>query len=414
MRAKIRKVWTHGDVRFFVSGAPWKLMQTGAQLVSSIILTWYLANFTGGNLFAGYIYANSLMEILAVFSYMGIGDSLSRSVARGNDYAFVAGTHRAILVSLSGSVILGGLALWNWQGAGDTGTALSVGLCALFFPFYRPLLNYTAYLNGKQAFARESAYTTVLFTGRVVAVILAALWRPNDAWSANAAFFGAHVLLAGFFCLRCRREIGSTQLDPDLFSFATFVTLVSGVVMVENHFDKVLVGSLGTERQLEILYLGLLPYTKLRSVLIPAFAVFTARFANGTMRLTGRKLLYLLAGGVAVAALSFVFSSLVIEWFFPKFPESMALVQLCSLVLVVTPANLTFNVYFRAMGDRGGIMVPTLISRVFSLALAVPAWYWGGLMGLVAMKFVEQGVLFALHVRRWHAMKGESGLKNEG
>lgn len=407
MRAKIRKVWSHGDVRFFVSGAPWKLMQTAAQLVSSIVLTWYLANFTGGHLFAGYIYAISLMELFAVFSYMGISDSLSRSVARGYDYSFAAGTRRSILVSLSGAVALGALAAWNWGVAKAPETALSIALCALFFPLYRPLLNYTAYLNGKQQFARESAWTTLLFTGRVVAVILAALWRPDDAWAAIAAYFGSHVLLAGFICLRCSRSIEDRRIDPDLFSFATFVTLVSGVVMVENHFDKVLVGSLGTERQLEILYLGLLPYTKLRAVLIPAFAVFTARFANGTMRLTWRKLLYLLASGCAFAAVSFVLGSLIIQWFFPKFPESMALVQLCSLVLVVTPANLTFNVYFRASGDRGGIMVPTLISRVASLALAVPSWYWGGLMGLVAMKFVEQGVLFVLHVRRWRRMNYE-------
>lgn len=406
MRARLNRIWSHGDVRFFVSGAPWKLMQTGAQLVSSVVLTWYLANFTGGNLFAGYIYAISLMELFAVFSYMGIGDSLSRSVARGYDYSFVLGTRRAVLISLSGSLVLALLAAWNWVD-GSRETALSVALCALFFPLYRPLLNYTAYFNGKQQFARESAWTTLLFTGRVVAVVLAACCWPDQAWPAIAAYFAAHVVLAGWACLQCARTTPDRRIDPDLFSFATFVTLVSGVVMVENHFDKVLVGSLGSERQLEILYLGLLPYTKLRSVLIPAFAVFTARFANGSMKLTWRKLLYLLAGGAATAAASFVLSSLIIQWFFPKFPESMALVQLCSLVLIVTPANLTFNVYFRALGDRGGIMVPTLISRLASLALAVPAWYWGGLPGLVAMKFVEQGVLFVLHVRRWRGMNRE-------
>jgi len=407
MRAKLHHIWSHGDVRFFVSGAPWKLMQTGAQLVSSVVLTWYLANFTGGNLFAGYIYAISLMELFAIFSYMGIGDSVSRSVARGYAYSFIVGTRRSALVSLSGAALLAGLAAWNWGVLGNRETAISLVLCALFFPLYRPLLNYTAYLNGTQQFARESAWTTLLFTGRVIAVIGAALWRPDDAWVAIAAYFGSHVLLAGFICLRCSRTIDDRRIDPDLFTFATFVTLVSGVVMVENHFDKVLVGSLGSERQLEILYLGLLPYTKLRTVLIPVFAVFTARFANGTMQLTGRKLLYLLGGGVVTAAASFVLSSLIIQFFFPKFPESMALVQLCSLVLVVTPANLTFNVYFRAVGDRGGIMVPTLISRVASLALAVPAWYWGGLTGLVVMKFVEQGVLFVLHVRRWRKMNYE-------
>jgi O-antigen/teichoic acid export membrane protein len=407
MRARLNRIWSHGDVRFFVSGAPWKLMQTGAQLVSSVVLTWYLANFTGGNLFGGYIYAISLMELFAIFSYMGIGDSLSRSVARGYDYSFIVGTRRAALVSFSGAILLAGLAAWNWGVTGNRETAISVALCALFFPLYRPLLNYTAYLNGKQQFARESAWTTLLFTGRVVAVILAALWRPDDAWAAIAAYFGSHVLLAGFICFHCAGTITDRRVDPDLFSFATFVTLVSGVVMVENHFDKVLAGSLGSDRQLEILYLGLLPYTKLRSVLIPAFAVFTARFANGTMKLTWRKLLYLLLGGMATAAVSFVLSSLIIQFFFPRFPESMALVQLCSLVLIVTPANLTFNVYFRALGDRGGIMVPTLISRVASLALAVPAWYWAGLTGLVAMKFVEQGLLFVLHVRRWRKMNYE-------
>lgn len=380
-------------------------MQTAAQLLSSFVLTWYLANHTGGNLFAGYIYATSLVEMFAIFSYMGISDSLSRSTARGFDYALVLGTRRAMLWSLGGSVVLGLLAAWHWRVSGDVQTAQWIAVCALFFPLYRPLLNYSAYLNGRQAFARESAWTTLLFTGRVVAVMLAAIVRPDDALAAIAAYFAAHALIAGAIYLRCSQEITERRVDPDLFTFATFVTLVSGVVMVENHFDKVLVGSLGSERQLEILYLGLLPYTKLRAVLMPAFAVFTARFANNTMGLTWRKLLYLLVGGLAFAGLSFVLSSLIIHWFFPKFPESMALVQLCSLVLIVTPANLTFNVYFRAKGDRGGIMVPTLVSRVTSLALAVPAWYVGGLLGLVALKFVEQGLLFALHLRRWLAMK---------
>lgn len=405
MRAKLNRIWSHGDVRFFVSGAPWKLMQTAAQLLSSLVLTWYLANHTSGDLFAGYIYAISLVEMFAIFSYMGISDSLSRSVARGFDYSFILGTRRAIFWSLSGSVVLGLLAAWNWGVTGDVQTALWITLCAIFFPLYRPLLNYSAFLNGKQAFARESAWTTLLSTGRVVAVMFAAFWRPEDALAVIAAYFASHMLIAGIIYLRCSRDIADRRVDPDLFTFATFVTLVSGVVMVENHFDKVLVGSLGSERQLEILYLGLLPYTKLRAVLMPAFAVFTARFATSTMGLTWRKLLYLLTGGAVFAGLSFVLSSLIVQWFFPKYPESMALVQLCSLVLIVTPANLTFNVYFRAKGDRGGIMVPTLVSRVASLALAIPAWYGGGLAGLVALKFVEQGLLFALHLRRWRAMK---------
>ncbi|MEI2825932.1 MAG: hypothetical protein V9F04_05610 [Dermatophilaceae bacterium] len=78
-----------------------------------------------------------------------------------------------------------------------------------------------------------------------MAGIVATLLFPGHAWTVMlTAYLAAHLLLAGFICLRCQRGITDGREDPELIGYGAFTTVVSGVVMLENNFDKFIVGTL--------------------------------------------------------------------------------------------------------------------------------------------------------------------------
>jgi O-antigen/teichoic acid export membrane protein len=403
--ARLRSIWGHGDVRHLVDGGRFKLLKTGTELVASFGFTWYLANRAGDHVFDEFVYLTSLLSMLSICAYMGISDSMTRSVARGFDSSFTRGVSFASRVALSGTAILLGIAAYYYH-AGNTDRAMGVLICALFFPVFRPLEGFSPFLNGRQEFGREARYFSSLTLGRIAAGLLATLLFPGIAWTVMLAYLGTHLILAGFFCMQCRKRVVDKREDPELIGYGAFTTLVSGIVMLENNFDKVIVGTLGQPEQIGMLYLALMPYSKLRSVIIPLLSVFSARFATGRTQVTGRKLLYLLGAGAAFAVGAAVFMTFLLHFFFVDYRDAIPLAQLVSLVLVATPMNLLFNNYYRAIAFRKAILVPTLSSRLLTLALVIPAWYVAGLWGLVLLKFLEQGIVLVLHFYYWRRVPG--------
>ena len=266
---------------------------------------------------------------------------------------------------------------------------------------FRPLEYFSAFLNGRQEFGQEARFFSALFAGRIVAAVAATLLFPSQVWPVMLAYLGSHLLLAGVMCVRCQQTVQDTRVDPELIGYGAFATVVSGIVMLENNFDKVLVGTLGDPEQIGMLYLALMPYSKLRSVVVPLFSVFSARFATGRTAVTGRKLWYLLGAGVLFAISAAVFMTVLLHLLFVDYRDAIPLAQVLSIVLVATPINLLFNNYYRATANRRAILVPTLSSRLLSIALVIPAWYVAGLWGLVSLKFLEQGIVLVLHLYYW-------------
>ncbi len=400
MMGRLRAIWGHGDVKHLVGGGRYKLLKSGTELTASFAFTWYLANVAGAQVFDEFVYLTSLLSMLSICAYMGISDSMTRSVARGFDTSFKRGVRFSSLVALSGTGILLAIAFY-YYGQGNTDRAISLVVCAIFFPVFRPLEYFSAFLNGRQEFGREARFFSTLFAGRIVAAVGATLLFPNQVWPVMLAYLGSHLLLAGVMYFRCQQTVGEGKADPELIGYGAFATVVSGIVMLENNFDKVLVGTLGNPEQIGMLYLALMPYSKLRSVVVPLFSVFSARFATGRTAVTGRKLLYLLGAGVLFALGAALFMTVLLHVLFVDYREAIPLAQVLSMVLVVTPINLLFNNYYRATAHRRAILVPTLSSRLLSIALVIPAWYAAGLWGLVSLKFLEQGIVLVLHLYYW-------------
>ncbi|MCF6285504.1 MAG: hypothetical protein L3K26_09975, partial [Candidatus Hydrogenedentes bacterium] len=84
----MRSIWGHGDVRHLADGGRFKLLKTGTELIASFGFTWYLANRAGEHVFDEFVYLTSLLSMLSICAYMGISDSMTRSVARGFDSSF--------------------------------------------------------------------------------------------------------------------------------------------------------------------------------------------------------------------------------------------------------------------------------------------------------------------------------------
>ncbi|MEI2825931.1 MAG: hypothetical protein V9F04_05605 [Dermatophilaceae bacterium] len=92
MKYRIRALRGRGDVRHLVSGGRYKLLKTATELVASFGFTWYLANQADTHVFDEFVYLTSLVgHAQHLPAYMGISDSMTRSVARGFDGSFRRG-----------------------------------------------------------------------------------------------------------------------------------------------------------------------------------------------------------------------------------------------------------------------------------------------------------------------------------
>ena len=405
MRRTISKTWHHGDVQYMYRTARYKLLRFAVQMVAGFAVVWYLGNRVSKTFLGDFQFLVSLLGTLAVFSLSGMHDALMRSIALGFEGSLVRAAKLVARCALISSGVLGVYAAYAWWIQRDGPWAAALFVCALALPFWRAFLTYDAYLSGGKRFGRECLVTSILFLTQAF-LSLSVIWYAGPVlWAFMAVYLGTAVVLSGVYFAFSAREIQDTRTDPELVRLALINTSVGACAIVANNIDKLLVGAVISSEVLATYFIGAYIFTKSRALLHPVLAVFAPRFADGSMALTGKKLVAVSLVGIVLVPPAFLVATVAIPILFPDYPESILLGQCFSFLMAFVPINWICAVYFRATKQERAIIVPTITARSVMIVCCVPGLLLGGLVGLIAVRVVEQAVTLALNLHYWNQQR---------
>lgn len=379
------------DLTFLARQGRYELLRQLGALLSGFLVTWLLTNFTSKTLYGQYTFVLATMGVAVIFAHPGMQDAIVESVARGYDSSYLRGAAKALAYSCIGSIAVAGMAVYQFLQGSDV-LAFTFLVVTMLFPLYYTMDTFSSYLRGKERFRENMWYWLCIYVAKIGVVAFFVFVLDHSILTLIALFLGTHVLLFVYLFSRC--DADRSGEDPELFSYAWFLTKMQGLIRLTDKVDRFVIGLFFTPAVLAVYSIAVLLADKTRALGNSVFETILPRFATDEMQLSWTAVSILLLLGVVGAVGLVIAFPVVIRYVFPGYQQSVLLGQLYAVSLVPGFANEYLLQAFRGLKDREAIYRTQLFSRLSYVVLFAVLVFSYSLKGAVVARIAQHGLLF--------------------
>jgi O-antigen/teichoic acid export membrane protein len=406
MKKYIFKLFKNSDIQYFLNKSIYKFFQLLTTFFCSILLLWYLANYTSKNFFGSYQLIISTIGLLSFLSFPGIKDAILQSVSRGYDYSLIIGTKTAIKISFVGSFVLILLSFYYFSKSLHS-IGYSIIITAFFFPFFHSLNNYHFFLEGKRDFKKAFLYNSFICLTNLF-ICFSILFFLKE----NLVLLITFILLNNFcinyyLFLKCSKTITNLNQDKDLLNYGWFMTRISVLSIIALRIDKIIIGIFLGPSSLAIYSIGILFPEKIKDIIKTILSTFMPQFACKKMTISWNKILIVFLCGILLFIL-FIFSQpIIMKVFFPKYISSIELGKLYSIGFIVIPLNSYISYFFRANKNKKAIYRQFMYSQIIYFICLGPLVFYYQINGLIYSKLLQFFSLFIISLHEYRALSSQ-------
>lgn len=334
--------YTKTDMVYLASGGFWALTMQAMTILCAVPLSIVLANLLTPNEYGVYRYVLTVAAVIGAFSLTGLPTALARAAARG----FGDSLRSAFVLHLRWSwLVVGGAATgalyYAIQGNYTlAGAMVLIGLCS-------PLLGaaglFPAYLNGKQLFKSNAAYSnrrTLIHT----AVLIATAFAYPEPLTLLLAYFAAQTLTALYYYRKTVRLFAEPSgTDPEMERTGKHLSLLNIFGVLTDKLDALLLFQYVGGVELAIYsFAEMVPdlFNRFnKNIAVLALPKFALRSNSHGLWL---KTFFISLALLPAALLYFLFAPYIFELFFPAYMEAVPFTQalvVLSLINVTLPAT---------------------------------------------------------------------------
>lgn len=398
MKERLKKIlkwsekYTKTDMTYVAKGGFWLTVNKAGLLLASFITMLAFGNWLPQEAFGTYQYIMSATVIAGIFSLEGINTAIVKSMSRGKEGTFWAGTKERFMWSLVGSLgLLIGAGWYFFQG----NPLLAGGflIASLLMPGERIFEMFQDFWNGRKDFKKRTQYT-LLSVFLSLLILVPTIYFTNNVLIILLAYFGSHVLFEGGFYLKTLRKTKNDEVDKSAIPFGKNLTVMSGLSKIASHLDKVIVWHFLGPVQVAIYSFAILPINKIKG-LIPVIPLALPKLGEKKIdeerkRGVWDKFLKLFLIFVPMAAVLAVIAPFIYEIFFPQYTESVIYFQsLTLLVAIGGPLSLLNSTLISEMKTRSLYIIRTA-SPLIKIALFISLIPFYGIWGMVFAILVSE------------------------
>ena len=256
------------DMVYLAKGGSWLLSSQAIVTLLSFILSIAYANLLPQTSFGIYKYVLSLIGILAAFTLTGLGTSLVRSVARGNDATLKSAFWIEFTWTIGVTFLAGATALYYFSLDNIT-LGISLLVAGTLYPLWQGSGLFLSFLNGKKDFKTKSVYD-VGYNIIPFAVILISLYLSDSPVVIITSYFASYTISALYFFYKTYKKYpGEESLDPETIVYGKHLSLMNVLGIVATNIDKVLIFHYLGAVKLAIYAFAIGPVSQISSLLKP-------------------------------------------------------------------------------------------------------------------------------------------------
>ncbi len=395
--------YTKTDMVYLAKGGFWILSSQFLIAIFAFAITWFLTNFLPKEIFGEYRFLISLIPLLAIFTFLNMGNAITQSVARN----FKANLHQIlktkIKYGLIGSLISLIISFYFWQ-VNKIDLAQSFLIIALFIPFFETFSIYTFYYKGLQNFKIPAIYESIARFIQAGAIILTVYLTTNLAIILTI-YFLALILSNAFFYFYSQKYFFQTtknRIDDskEIIKYGKSLLKIDFLGVMANNTDKFLIWFFLGPIMLAGYAVALtIPLT------IAAFfqflpQLFLPKFSQNNYQ--DPKIKKIFFKKIKTFALFLLLipifyiptAPFIMQLFFPTYPESILLTQIMSIILIFIILNTLLWQILLAKKEQkkmNWILITALLSQIISFLILKN--YWENLAMIFAIGVYQLTIL---------------------
>lgn len=272
------------DLPYFVENGFWMLLNQAVSLLTGLITSVLFARYFSQEVYGKYQLVLAIIAFFSFFSIPGLNPALIRSIAKGNDGDFNMSVKIAFKFSFIGSLLILVVAVYYYFKQ-DNVITLSLVFSALIFPFLYSYDKWMALLKAKEKFETFTKNNILITIGKSSLIIAAIFLFPDYLLPALFAYLAGTAFFNIVLYFKTKKYIENDKKGNDTLSYAGFITKLSVLNTLVNHFDKILIGILDIKAlAVYTIALGLINIIKnfiksVTSITFPKFAKYEIKIS---------------------------------------------------------------------------------------------------------------------------------------
>lgn len=370
------------------------LGQAGAAL-TAFIFSLVVARYLPPETYGSYRYVFSLTAMIGAVSLTGLGTTIVRAVAQGQDSALPSGFHKNL--RWSGLMILcfiGVAGYYGFKGASEL--ALSILIAGIATVVINAASLYNAYWNGRQDFYRSTAYWSIANVASTAAATLAIFYTSNLLAIVSAFFIGSACINLLLYFATLRKISAHSAPTQSADQDSAHLSLLNFLNTIATHVDKIIVFQMLGAAQLAVYTFALAIPDQLRAVLKSGARLALPRFAerpfSNIQASLGERLLRF-SGLILCMAIAYVaLAPYLFQLLFPAYVTSVPYSQLFALTLFTTLGTIPLAA-LQAHAKTRALYTHALIANAVQITSSTVLIYnfglWGAAAAVVVNRFVN-------------------------
>ena len=228
------------DMHYIAKNGFWVVLAQIIISASAFVTTLILANSLRKELFGQYRFITTIIPIISLLTIPSLGESITRSVARGHkiDWPYIIRTKIKFgLLAVFASITL---SIYYFT-KGNILLSQVYLIVSIFISFYDLFLIYNNYLQGIKDFKRASIYLSITRILQALLIIIVAI-ATHDLLLTITAFFVGVIIPQIFFFLRTIKLNYNQKLkkepEKNIIKYSIQLTAITGLILVTGNLDK--------------------------------------------------------------------------------------------------------------------------------------------------------------------------------
>lgn len=383
--------YTKTDMIYLARGSFWLHIGDVSASAFSFLMAIAFANFLSQETYGVYKYITSIGGILGSLSLSGIGTSLTRSVAQGNDVSLIPAVKTSIKWASLGSLASIGVASYYFVNDNQI-LATAFFIVAGFLPFKGGFALYKSFLEGKKQFDTATQYSIIEQILSSI-ILFVTIILSDNIFIILVSYFFPRILVNLYFLIKIVKNIGAgaASRKDTTISFGKHLSVLHIFFMIGTEIDKILLWKFLGPASLAVYTFALAPVNQIRSVLGSigplAFPKLAQKSPEELKSALPRKIILML-GVIVVFTLAYVFvADFLFKIFFPQYSASVIYSQVFALSLLFLPRNLLSDSIV-AQGDKKKLYILTPTNSIFRIIIMFVLIKFYGIWGAVIAQLI--------------------------
>lgn len=398
--------YTKTDMLYLAKGGTWLMFGSAISSISVLLLAIAFANLLPKEVYGEYKYILSILSLLSIPTLAGMGEAITRAVARRLDFTPIAAIKIKVKFGLIGSVV--GIALSTYYFLnGNMTLGGSLLLVSIFVPFFDTFSLFQNILTGRKLFRTSTYYNVVIQVISVLAMIVVII-LTNNIFIILLTYLLPYTVLRIYFFKKTTQYIKSadTNIDKESLSFGKHLSVVRILSIIAGNLDKILLWHFLGAAPLAIYAFALAPTIQLKSVFSNVFTLAFPKLAQNNIT-NLKKTLYakMLKFFIIISPIIIIYILVIPSIYntiFPQYNESVIYAQLFAFILFLIPINI-LSTTLTAHAQKKKIYILNISENIVRVTLLVVLLPYYGIAGaiwaLILSQIVASSLIFYLFKR---------------